>query len=145
MTAIHRQALVPYTNDEMYGLICDIEAYPEFLPWCEGARILEQHGNELSARLELAKGRIRQAFTTRNLMHEGHSIEMALIEGPFKHLKGRWLLEGLGDHGCEIQLQMDFEFANRLMEMTLGRVFNQIVNSLVDSFHQRAVQVYGRR
>ncbi len=129
----------------MYELVNDIEAYPEFLPWCTAADILSRDDNALSARILLSKGKIKQSFTTANTMRPGRLIEMRLIEGPFQHLTGTWRFDPSGDHKCRISLEMDFEFASPVIAMAFGPVFNRVLNSLVKAFRQRAVDRYEKR
>ena len=145
MPAIHRSALVPYSPAEMYSLVNDIDSYPQFLPWCKSARVLSRDDDEVRASLELARGGFEKSFTTCNRLQKNKMIEMRLVEGPFRHLEGFWRFEPLGDQACKVSLDMDFEFANKLVGLALGSLFNQIANTLVDSFCKRAIDVYGHR
>lgn len=145
MTAISKSALVPYSPAEMFALVDDIEAYPQFLPWCSAARVLERSVDEVRATLELSKGGVEKAFTTCNRIQHDKMIEMRLVEGPFRHLEGFWRFAPLGNDGCKVSLDMEFDFASRMLGMVVGPVFSQVANSLVDSFQQRAVDVYGKR
>lgn len=145
MANIRRSALVPYTTAEMYALVSDIPAYPQFLPWCTRAEVLSHTADEVRATIELSRGGIHKAFTTCNRVQRNKIIEMRLVEGPFRHLEGFWRFDGLQDAGCKVALDLDFEFAGKLVSLAFGPVFSQIANSLVDAFHQRAVEVYGRR
>lgn len=145
MNLISRSALVPYTPDEMFALVNDIESYPRFLPWCRRAEVRPRGDNELHATIELAKGGVHKAFSTRNRYQPGKIIEMHLLEGPFKHLDGFWRFDPLGEEGCKVSLDMQFEFASRMLSAVVGPVFSQIANSLVDAFQKRAVEVYGKR
>jgi len=144
-TSVHKSVLVPYSADEMYALVADLESYPQFLPWCSDARILSQDADRVEAMIEMSKGGIRKSFTTRNRLQPGKMIEMRLREGPFRRLEGYWRFDPLGDDGSKVSLDLEFEFATRMLELVIGPVFNQIVESLVDAFHQRAVAVYGKR
>lgn len=144
-TSIHKSALVAYTPAEMYALVSDIEAYPEFLPWCRAARILWRGDDEVKACIDMAKGSLHKAFTTHNRHQANKMIEMRLVEGPFERLEGYWRFDLLGDKACKVSLDLEFEFANRMLSMMIGPVFSQIANTLVDAFQQRAVQVYGKR
>lgn len=144
-TSIHKSALVAYTPAEMFGLVSDIETYPQFLPWCSGARVLWRDGDELKACIEMAKGTLQKSFTTHNRQQLNKMIEMRLIDGPFKRLEGYWRFDPLGDRACKVSLDMEFEFATRMLDLVVGPVFSQIANTLVDAFQQRAVQVYGKR
>jgi ribosome-associated toxin RatA of RatAB toxin-antitoxin module len=127
----------------MFALVDGIEAYPEFLPWCKSTRILSRSEDEVRATIELSKGGVEKAFTTCNRNQKNKMIEMRLIEGPFKRLEGFWRFDALGDDGCKVSLDLEFEFASRILGMVVGPVFSQIANSLVDAFQQRAVDVYG--
>lgn len=143
MTDINKSALVPYSAGQMYALVDDIESYEDFLPWCQASRELLREENIVEGRLEIALGKLHKAFTTRNLLKKDAEIEMQLIEGPFKRLHGVWRFEPLGEEGSKVSLHLEFEFSNKLLSMTFGSVFGHIANSLVDSFTQRAQQVYG--
>lgn len=145
MTEISKTTVVPYTPEEMYVLVNDIESYPAFLPWCTAAKILTQQEESLTATLSLALGKIKQSFTTENTMKEGSRIEIQLIEGPFKYLSGYWKFNREDEQSCHIQLHMNFEFKNKIVKHTLGKAFYKVMDSLVESFVQRAQQVYGNR
>ena len=145
MTEISKATVVPYTPEEMYVLVNDIESYPAFLPWCSAAKILTQQEESLTATLSLALGKIKQSFTTENTMQDGSRIEMQLVDGPFKHLSGYWKFNPEDEQSCHIQLHMNFEFKNKIIKHTLGKVFYKVMDSLVDSFVQRAQEIYGNR
>lgn len=144
MGSVNKTALVPYSTREMFELVNDIESYPEFLPWCGSAQLLERTEDEIRARVEIAYGSVRKAFTTRNRLQQDKMIEMRLLEGPFRHLEGYWRFDSLGERACKVALDLDFEFSGRLVGLALGPVFNQIANTLVDAFANRAVEVYGK-
>lgn len=144
MPLISRTALVPYTAEQMYMLVDDIEAYPVFLPWCKSSQVLSRDEDEVRARLELSKSGIHKSLTTCNRLQKNKIIEMRLLKGPFRHLEGIWRFENLTDTGCKVSLDLEFEFTNRLLKMTLGPIFDQIANTLVDAFCKRALDVYGK-
>lgn len=143
MTRISRSALVTYSAEQMYSLVTDIESYAEFLPGCAKARIDRQDGEQLEATLEVAKAGLHKSFSTRNKMIPGRSIEMQLLEGPFKHLSGIWTFQPLGDNGCKVSLELEFEMSNKLTHATLGVLIGQMMNAMVDAFGKRAKQIYG--
>jgi ribosome-associated toxin RatA of RatAB toxin-antitoxin module len=144
MRTIHRKAMVPYRPAEMYELVNDIEAYPQFLPWCKSARMLDRDERRIRARLTVAKGRAEKSITTLNMLQEDRQIEMRLVEGPLRKLEGLWRFEPAGK-GCNVSLNLAFELSGKIMALTLGPMFNQVTNSLVDAFVQRARDVYGTR
>lgn len=145
MRNVSRSALVPYTAREMFVLVDDVEAYPEFLPWCNDAVVHSRTDETVEATLELHKGAMSNHFTTRNTRREFEAIEIALVGGPFRHLGGGWHFGEISQEGCKVTLELDFEFESRLVDMMFGAFFEDTCNSLVDAFTSRAVQVFGKR
>jgi ribosome-associated toxin RatA of RatAB toxin-antitoxin module len=145
MRSLHRNALVPYTPAEMFDLVNDIEAYPQFLPWCRSAHVLHRDEKQIRATLKVAKRSLETSFTTLNLLKTNEQVEMRLIEGPFRRLEGLWRFEPRGTSGCRVSLDMAFELSSKLTALTLGSVFNHAANFLVDAFVKRANEVYGSR
>lgn len=143
MTTIARQALLPYSTDQMFALVDDIESYPLFLPYCTAANELQRDVDEVRASLTLSKGAVSKCFTTLNRLQPGKMIEMRLLDGPFKHLQGFWRFEALDEGACKVSVDMDFEFSSRLVGLAFGPIFQQLMGGLVDAFVQRAKQVYG--
>ena len=146
MSHIKRSALVHYSPAEMYALVNDVASYPEFLPWCRSSAVLSESANEMTARVEIARGALNKTFTTRNTLHRNKKIQIALVDGPFKTLHGAWTFKPLKrDGACKIELDLEYKFDSGLMSIAARPVFNQIANTLVDAFSKRAVQVYGER
>ena len=145
MNRVDRSALLPYTPAEMFDLVSDIAAYPQFLPWCSGTQILSQQGEELDARISFSVSGVSQSFTTRNQLRPGTEIAMQLVDGPFSELQGRWRFQPLGNAGSKISLFLEYDFSSKMVALAVGPVFNKIANTLVDAFQKRAVEVYGKR
>jgi ribosome-associated toxin RatA of RatAB toxin-antitoxin module len=143
MPRVHRSALLPYPPEQLFGLVSDVAAYPEFVPWCEKAEVLSQTDREQLAALTLRKGPVRERFVTRNTLHYPERIELALEHGPFRHLQGTWRFVPLGEAGCKVELEMDFELTHRIWQRMFGALFSRVVDSLVDSFRERARRLYG--
>lgn len=144
MPTIQRSALVPYSAAQMFALVDDIESYPKFLPWCKTSQVLSRSEDEVHGRLELSRSGMEKAFTTCNRLQKNKMIEMRLVEGPFRHLEGFWTFDALATDACKVSLALEFEFSNKLLSLTVGPVFSQIANSLVDAFCKRAGDVYGK-
>ena len=142
-TRIQRSALLPYPAQALFDLVNDVASYPEFLPWCRASQVLEVGDSHMLASLEVAKGSLSQRFVTRNALVPGLRIEMNLEEGPFTRLHGVWEFKALGDKACKISLDLSFDYAGPLVRATLGPLFNQAANTLVDAFCQRAKQLHG--
>jgi ribosome-associated toxin RatA of RatAB toxin-antitoxin module len=141
MAHIQRSAMVPFSCEQMFDLVNDIEQYPEFLLWCPQARVLSQTDNEIEATVYFAKGAIAQAFTTINRLHPHEKIDMRLKEGPFRYLEGIWQFQ-VRPQGSQISLDLSFEFSNKLFSFALEPIFQQIAGTLVEAFTQRAHLVY---
>lgn len=143
MRNVSRSALVPYRARDMFALVDDVASYPEFLPWCDAADELERSDDVVEARLALRKGAVSKSFTTRNTRREHDSIDLALVDGPFRHLCGGWRFKDLGDDGCKVSLELEFEFSSPVVDKMFGNFFEQTCNALVDAFAKRAAAVYG--
>ena len=143
MTSIKRNALVSYSARQMFELVNTIEDYPHFLPWCSASHILTRTDTMVEATLAISWKGMSKSFTTRNVLHPYDHTEIALVDGPFKRLEGKWTFIALDGEACKVCLDLDFEFAGGLMDMFFQPIFNQIANSLVDAFCKRAVEVYG--
>ena len=143
MRKVNKSALVPYSAADMYALVNDVERYPEFLPWCRGSKVLSHTETEMRASLELAGGGFHKTFTTLNSLQPGSAITITLVDGPFKHLEGRWHFTDLDGQGSKVILDMEFEFKNSMLDLMAGPVFHEICNSLVDAFIRRAKSLHG--
>ncbi len=144
MSEVERSALVNYSAQQMFDLVNDVNRYSEFLPGCVSSKVLELTDQSMLALMELKKGPIKQAFTTRNTMVNGLSIDMKLQDGPFNYLHGRWSFRQLADDACKVEFDLNFEFSSRLVDVAFGRIFNELTSRLVDSFVARAEVIYGK-
>lgn len=142
-THIQRSALLPYPAQALYDLVNDVASYPKFLPWCSASEVLESSEAQMRASLTVAKGGISQRFITRNQLVPGESIVMELEQGPFRQLHGIWHFKALTDKACKISLDLSFDYDGPLIKATLGPLFNQAANTMVDAFCQRAKQLHG--
>ena len=143
MSSFNKQVTVPYTAEQMYDLVNDINAYPKFIPLCISSEVHEEQDYKLRATIKIAKGKIGFGFTTLNTMEKGRSISMNLENGPFKSLKGVWGFTPSGTNECLISLHFDFEFSNKLLSVALGGLFKQLCDSMVESFRKQAAVLYG--
>ena len=142
MTTIERSALVNYSDQAMFDLVADVERYPEFMPGCQKTELLGKGDDWMEARLTLGKGKINQTFATRNKVDAPKTMELNLLEGPFKRLHGVWTFTALSETACKIQLKLEFEFSNRLVAMAAGKLFEAAANQQVDALCKRARQLY---
>ncbi|MEO8855391.1 MAG: type II toxin-antitoxin system RatA family toxin [Burkholderiaceae bacterium] len=146
MKTINKSVLIWYQPQEMYALVVDVPAYPQFLPWCDRARVVSQDAQGMTAEIGIAFAGVHQTFTTRNTHTPGRSVKLKLIKGPFSQLDGEWRFVPVGDDGqraCKVELQLNYGFSNLALGAVVGPVFDRIAGSLVDAFVKRAEQVYG--
>ena len=130
----------------MFDLVTAVERYPEFLPWCDRAQVLEHSEAEMTAEVGIALGGIRQTFVTRNVHEAGERVQMHLVKGPFSKLEGDWRFLPVGDgtqRACKVELQLNYGFSSAALAALVGPVFDRIAATMVDAFVKRAEQVYG--
>jgi ribosome-associated toxin RatA of RatAB toxin-antitoxin module len=130
----------------MFTLVTDVDHYPQFLPWCDRASVLETTADGVVAQVGIAIGGIRQSFTTRNTHVLNERVDLALVDGPFSLLEGHWRFIPLGDgtqRACKIEFSLDYDFSSQTLAALVGPVFDKIAGSMVDAFVKRADQVYG--
>ncbi|MFM9968016.1 MAG: type II toxin-antitoxin system RatA family toxin [Burkholderiales bacterium] len=144
MVCVKRSALVDFPAKVLYELVADIESYPRFLPWCPSAKIDVRATTHTDATLHIAYRGIRQQFSTRNTNQPDHQIDMELLSGPFRHLRGTWRFEVLSPDASKVSLNMEYQFANGLLDRLIGPVFEHIANTFVDAFVRRANELQGR-
>ena len=145
MAQVDKTVLVEYSCEQMFALVRDAERYPQFLPWCSAARVETGEAGMTRATLHIDYHGVHTQFTTENAHQPPSTIEIRLVQGPFKHLQGSWRFSPLGDAACKIQLRLAYEFSSKLLEKLVGPVFGYIANSLVDAFVRRAERLHGTR
>lgn len=145
MHTLKKNAIVPYSAQQMFALVNGIEDYPRFLPWCHSSKILSRTENEVIASLEVNWKGIHKSFTTKNLLKYPESIDIDLVNGPFQHLEGIWNFIPLEAQACKVMLDMEFEFTGSVFDRLFQPVFQHIANTFVDAFCKRAVELYGSK
>jgi len=137
MKRIARSAIVDCSADAFYALVEDVEAYPSFLPWCAGAQVRERAPGRTVATLTLAAKGLRQSFTTENANQPGRSIDMRLLEGPFKRFAGHWRFTPLSAEAAKVEFALEYEFSSRVVAALLSPVFSRLADSTVEAFVRR--------
>ena len=140
-TTINKTALLMHSAQAMFELVADIERYPEFLPGCSGAEILETMPDGIVARLDLSKAGVKQSFITRNTNAAPSSIRLALEDGPFDSLRGEWRFDSLSEEACRVSLDLTFQLRSGLLKMAASRLFESVANDMVDAMVKRANQL----
>jgi len=136
------QRQIPYTPEQLFDLVADVGKYPQFLPWCSGARVRTRTAHELVADLTIGFGPFRETFTSRVALDRPERVEVKYERGPFKYLNNVWLFRP-HPNGCLVDFRVDFEFRSRLLQAAIGVVFNEAVRLMVAAFIRRAKDVYG--
>lgn len=144
MPHVQRETRVLYTAAQMFDLVNDIEAYPEFLPWCRGARIEQRDGDVLEAVVEIGLPGIHKSFRTRNTLERPERIGIELVSGPFTRLNGAWSFADLPDGGSRVRVSLDFEVKRSPFAALFASVFEDLVRSQMAAFIRRADERYGR-
>ena len=142
MALVEKSVLVEYSAERMYGLVDDVERYPEFLPWCGGTEVELRDVTLTRAAILIDYHGIKQSFKTENHTQPPERIEIRLVSGPFHRLDGSWRFTPLSSQACKIDFRLQYEFSNRLLEKLVGPVFKHIANTLLDAFLRRAEQLY---
>jgi coenzyme Q-binding protein COQ10 len=149
MQKVHQTRDVVYSPEEMYALVADIERYPEFLPWCVGARIRKrgQEGDKevVTADVIVAYTVFRERFTSRvTLDAERCTIDVAYVQGPFRNLTTKWFFERQPEGGCRIHFDMEFEFRSLALQALINAVFGKAFTKLMQAFIDRADALHAK-
>lgn len=143
MPIVKKARTVNYTCEQMFSLVNEVERYSEFLPYCAESLVHHRDEDEVQATLVISAVGMNKSFTTRNRLQINKMIEIRLVDGPFSHLEGFWRFDEVADGACIISFDLEFEFAGRMFSMLLGPVFEQVTDKMVDSFCDRAKEIYG--
>jgi len=148
MTELHRVAKFNHNIYDVQNLIIDIEAYPEFLPWCSAARIIEENEHQLIADLVISYKAFTEHYRSQvNIAHpddEGYaSVNVSMISGPFKYLKNDWKLKKIDESMTEVDFYISFEFKSIMLEKLIGMMFANTCDKMMKAFEDRADQLYG--
>lgn len=135
--------VLPFSRAQLFALVADVEKYPEFLPWCVGARITRRQDTVFWADLIIGFRMFREKFTSRVTLDADRRIDVEYTNGPFRYLNNHWIFLEAGnpDH-CLVDFYVDFEFKNRLFQKMIGSLFNEAVRRMVDAFEHRAEALY---
>ena len=142
MKEISRSALLPFSAEQMFDVVNDVALYQDYLPSCSRSEVIESSPELMVASLTLTRAGVSQQFTTRNKLAAPQRIDLQLVEGPFTTLNGYWLFSQLGEDGCKTEMNLKFDFNSRMLNATFGKVFEQVADSLVEAFCERAKVLY---
>lgn len=143
MPTVKRSARVPYTPEQMFDLVNDVEQYPKFLHWCRGARVDLKQGNIVEATLDIGVLGFHQSFRTRNTLTRPERIGIDLVSGPFRRLRGEWRFAASADGGSAISLTLNFEVTLSPFGVVFAKIFEELAASQMTAFIERAKSLYG--
>src|SRR5271156_4626303 len=145
MTSYQERVSLPYSQQQMYDLVAEVERYPEFLPWCIGARILKRENNILYADLIIGWKVLRERFSSKVVLNPPHSVQFDYTNGPLKYLHGDWRFSPAPSGGTLVEFQVDFEFKSRALSLVMGGGFSELVHRMVGAYEAGATQLYGNK
>lgn len=131
----------PYSAKQMYDLVANVKDYPEFLPWCIGARLYKEQENDFYADLIIGFKVFRERFTSHVMLSDG-KIEIDYVKGPLSYLHNLWEFKDLEGGGSSLHFEVDFEFKNKIFQKMIGGLFTEAVHRMVESFEIRANELY---
>ena len=146
MKTVHKSVLIWYSAAEMFALVTDVVSYPQFLPWCDKASVVDEDPLGMTAKVGLSIAGLSQSFTTRNTHVKDRKVSLKLVDGPFSKLDGHWDFTPVGkdnDRACKVDFTLRYDFDSTALAALVGPVFDKVAGSLVDAFVKRASQIYG--
>lgn len=132
-----------YSKEQLYALVRDVESYPDFIPWCTGARIREKNNEWIIADLIVGFKGFSEQYTSKVHLLD-NDIEIEYLKGPFSHLENKWHFEELANGGTEISFMIKFEFKSKILQTLIGGLFDVAVMKMMHAFETRADEVYGK-
>jgi|TARA_B100001173_G_scaffold128125_1_gene111166 ribosome-associated toxin RatA of RatAB toxin-antitoxin module len=138
MITIKKTALVLHNREKMFNLVDSVEDYPNFLPWCDQSKIIKRTKKITKASISINYHNVKQSFTTENVKTYPSKMNINLVDGPFKTLKGEWNFIEIEKGACKIEFELQYEFSNYILNKLISPVFNMIANTFIDNFIEKA-------
>ncbi len=143
MPGIRETRRLPFSAEQMFDLVADVDRYGEFLPWVIATRVRSNSETEMVADMVVGFKAIRESFTSRVTKTRPREIAVHYVDGPLSDLDNVWTFRVVDDHTCEIDFLVDFTFKNRLFERIAGQYFDRAFRKMVEAFETRAAALYG--
>ena len=144
MPKFAEEKILPYTSEQMFDLVADVAKYPEFLPWCVGARVYNKQGDSFDADVIIGFKVFRERFTSRVTLHRADMVDVDYIRGPIKRLYNHWRFSEVEGGGCLLDFEVDFEFKTKMLNDLIGSLFEKASRKMVLAFEERAAALYGQ-
>ena len=136
---------LPFKPEQLYDLVADIARYPEFLPWCKGARIIKREGNVVTADLIIGYKMLREKFTSHVLLDPPRRISVEYLSGPLSNLKNEWGFQPNTRGGCDLSFDVDFDFRSKVLGGMMEMFFEKAISKMAEAFEKRAQELYGSK
>ena len=136
--------VLKHSRDHLYQMVADVEQYPQFLPWCTALRIRSRSEQHITADMVIGFKIFREKFTTRVTFSPPNRIDVEYLNGPFRYLNNHWIFIPQDDGSCMVDFYVDFEFHSKILQKTIGLVFNEAVQKMIGAFESRADALYGK-
>lgn len=143
MPSHQEKRILPYSAEQLFDLVMDIEKYPQFLPWCIGARINSRSKNEVNADVIVGYKMFRERFASRVHYIRPNAIEVEYLKGPMRHLQNKWVFTNLRAGQCEVDFYVDFSLESKIFEKLVDQFFHKALVKMINAFEMRAVDLYG--
>lgn len=143
MPSHQEKRILPYSDEQLFDLVMDIEKYPEFLPWCLGARINSRGKNEVNADVIVGYKMFRERFSSRVHFIRPNAIEVEYLKGPMRHLQNKWVFTNMRAGQCEVDFYVDFSLESKIFEKLVDQFFHKALVKMINAFETRAIQLYG--
>ncbi|MCB1839972.1 MAG: type II toxin-antitoxin system RatA family toxin [Alphaproteobacteria bacterium] len=134
---------LPYTPEQLFTLVAEVDKYQQFLPWCQKSVIKRREGDVFYADLIIGYKMVREKFGSKVSLKYPERINVEYLSGPMKYLSNYWQFIREEDGSCTIDFYVDFEFKNLILQNLMGVFFNELVRRMVSAFEQRAREIYG--
>lgn len=143
MPSIRETRRLPYTAEQMFDLVADVDKYPEFLPWVVATRVRRDSDSEMTADMLVGFKALREKFTSKVVKLRPETIHVHYVDGPLRDLDNNWTFRDVGEGACEIDFCVDFAFKNMMFEALAGQYIDRAFRKMVNAFEERAGQLYG--
>jgi len=138
MHGFEETRILACSAEAMFDVVMDIEAYPEFLPWVSGAKVLSQKDGAFTAELIADFAGLKKSFSTVDRFVKNECVEIRLLDGPFRFLESFWSFEQISDVSCKVHFSIEFEFKHALLAVVATPIFTTACKTMVHAFEQRA-------
>ncbi|MEC7832967.1 MAG: type II toxin-antitoxin system RatA family toxin [Pseudomonadota bacterium] len=141
MDYIKKEESINIDIETIFTLVNQVDKYSDFLPWCNGSKIISNENNIMIGEISVSKNLVKWTFTTENHYIDNEKIQLKLLDGPFKSLNGLWSFSRVDKNTTIVNFVLEYEFSNKIIELSIKPVFTSIMTSILDSFVSEAFRM----